>query len=469
MKTLRNILLSFVCWICMSSLVAQREQVSITGHQSDYATDSLCFYTYSDYLTKIQEPLARCKVAQDGRFQLTFKISSPTRIYAEIGAYRCQLLAEPGVNYEIVLPPKLIKTSAQLLNPFFEPLEYYVGIANQKPDDLNLLIYKLDQDIDSFLEVHQYELQVRKIMRPAFEHFKKKVFQQEGSTYLKDYRYYRFAQLDQFINPASKPELFRKHLLDRPVLIQNPAYMDFIHNEFKLIFGYYRQTLEDDSLLKAIQDADLKSLRHIMSRMENLTEASLRDFLLAMGLYDGFYAGHYSASEVISMMKLLEDDPTCPVVVKKLVGNMQTQITQLLPGYTPPGFALFDQDNHLTYLQEFEGKYVYLSFVSKDSYPFRQDLELLKLIQKEFDRNLEIVSITIDEDFDAFTAYMEKYGCNWIFLDLAGNQQLIKSYKARSIPTYFLIDPYGKIIRAPSLSPQEDFQNDFYSVLNRRD
>lgn len=465
----KRMILTLLGWFCMLHAFPQGGSVLLFGKAAEYAGDSLSFYTYTDYFVRNQEIVSVCKVAADGSFRAEFKLNKTTRIFAETGVYRGQIFAEPGKKYELKLPPKMEKTSPQLLNPFFQPIEYYFGIINQLPGDINQQVFTLDQSIDSFLEVHQYELLNRKQLKPAFESFRASVLQNPAKGYLETHRMYRIAQLEQFFYPASKKEIIRKYLKNYPVAIDNQAYCDFISAEFKLYFGLYKQTVSSDKLLTSIRDGNLNAVRDIVELQDNLQNATLRDLLISKGLYDGFIAGHYSSAEVIPLITLLSEDGECDLTIRRLAVNMIIQITTLLPNYPAPSFALPDQNKRYTYLEEYKGKYLYLSFVSKDSYPFRQDLELLKMLQKEFSRNLEIVSISVDPDFEGFVTMMEKQGCQWTFLQLGNQHDLIRKYKAKSIPSYYLIDPYGKIVRAPALSPQEDFQNEFYGILNKRD
>lgn len=456
-------LISLILFLLPMYSLSQLEKTVISGKHADYAGDSLTFYTYSDWLTRTEEKIAKVKVDAEGNFRFEPDQKGVFMIYTELGIYRGSLLVEAGKSYSIILPPLSKKTTAQQLNPFFQPIEIILGVSNEDPNSLFRQIDGVDNAIDSFIQVHQFDLQSKKAIRHSFNEFKKNRQTQVRHPYAINYQYYRIAQLEQFFYHYPKNDLINNFLASKPILVDNQAYMEFLHLEFR---NELSEVIPPQS--KAIKAKNLTEIRYKVDSALTITNPNFRDLWLIKGFYEGFLGGSYSAEEVISLLRILENDALTDPQLKQIAANSLRQITRLLPGYPAPGFNLADQSGFDFYLETFRGKYLYLSFVSKDSYAFRQDLEILKLLQKKFTRNLEVVTISVDEDFNAFLDFMEQQSCRWTFLNLNNQTSLLKLYKVRTLPTYYLIDPYGNVILAPAPSPQEDFENELFRILNRR-
>lgn len=441
----------------------QQGKTIISGKHTSYAGDTLIFYSYSDWLTRVDEKIATVPVDAEGNFRLELDKPGVFMLFTELGIYRGSLLAQAGKSYSVILPPLIKKTQAQQLNPFFQPVEIILGVNNEDANSVFRQIDGVDNAIDSFIQVHQFDLQSKKAIRQSFNQFKKTQQAKVEHKYALGYQDYRIAQLEQFFYHYPKKKLLEEFLLNKVVLYENQAYMDFLHLEFRN---------ELSSLLpgncEAMQSKNLGSIRNKVDSVLNNSDPVFRDLWIIKGLYDGFYDGSYRAAEVLPVLQVLETDPQLEIGLRRMVSNSIRQITTLLPGYPAPGFNLRDQSGFDFYLETFKGKYLYLSFVSKDSYVFRQDIEILKLLQKRFTRNLEIVTISVDEDFTAFLDYMDQQSCRWIFLNLDKQRDLLKQYKVRTFPSYYLIDPYGNVILAPAPSPQENFENELFRILNRR-
>jgi hypothetical protein len=442
---------------------SQSSITMVSGKNADYAGDSLKLYRYSDLLTRTEELVAACKPDLEGNFSFKINITGTYWVHLELGIYRGSLLIEEGKSYQIVLPPLTKKSQAQQLNPFFKPIDLSLGIINENPQSTSRQLDQIDTAIDSFIQVHQFDLQSKRGLRQSFGSFKKNILSEGKSGYALDYQEYRLAQLEQYFYHYNQSDLLEKFFLNKAILPHNQAYMDFLHLEFKNVLK-----LIVPAQSSPIQEKNLSLLRQRVDSALKATNPDFRDLWIVKGLYEGFYGGAYASSEVLPLLELMEKDLTCHTEIRTMASNAIHQITWLLPGYPAPGFNLRDQGGFDFYLETFRGKYLYLSFVSKESYSFRQDIEILKLIHKKFPRNLEVVSISVDENFNDFLEYMAKQSCQWTFLQLENQTQLMKKYKVRTLPTYYLIDPYGKILLAPAPSPQENFENEFYRILNKR-
>jgi hypothetical protein len=47
-------------------------------------------------------------------------------------------------------------------------------------------------------------------------------------------------------------------------------------------------------------------------------------------------------------------------------------------------------------------------------------------------------------------------------------KKIMEDYHVKALPSYFLIDPYGKIILSPCPGPDGNFESTFISILKER-
>jgi hypothetical protein len=81
----------------------------------EYAGSSFTFYSIPNFLTDKQEIVAQGVVSDKGEFKVEINVEYTIPIYSEFGIYKGWFVAEPGVSYDLILPPKTDNTST---NPY---------------------------------------------------------------------------------------------------------------------------------------------------------------------------------------------------------------------------------------------------------------------------------------------------------------------------------------------------------------
>jgi hypothetical protein len=89
------------------------------------------------------------------------------------------------------------------------------------------------------------------------------------------------------------------------------------------------------------------------------------------------------------------------------------------------------------------------------------------LYEKHKDR-LEIITVIVDNDDDVINGFLERSNYKWVFLHYGNQSSVIREYDVRAFPTYYLIDPEGKLAISPAPSPGEEFEARFFNLLRSR-
>ncbi len=117
------------------------------------------------------------------------------------------------------------------------------------------------------------------------------------------------------------------------------------------------------------------------------------------------------------------------------------------PGIEAPAFVLNDRDGNPVSLESLRGRYVLLDFWASWCKPCRASMPGLKeLYAKYHDKGFEILGISTDTQADAWKKAVEDDQTPWIHVVDETAVAVAKTYGVHAVPSFFLIDPEGKMI-----------------------
>ncbi len=127
-------------------------------------------------------------------------------------------------------------------------------------------------------------------------------------------------------------------------------------------------------------------------------------------------------------------------IIKKLSGRINTK-----RGGEAPDFIAKDIDGKIIALNKLHGRYVLLDFWASWCVPCMREMPEIKSIREKYSpKKLEIISITLEYDYNSFKAALEKIKPSWI--EIYNNRDLINKYVIAPIPQLYLIDRDGYVI-----------------------
>lgn len=150
---------------------------------------------------------------------------------------------------------------------------------------------------------------------------------------------------------------------------------------------------------------------------------------------------------------------------KAVLAEKVAEWKPIMPGMDAPVFNLPDLEGNMVSLKDFAGKYVYIDFWATWCGPCKVEIPVLDQLSKDYaDKNIEIISISVDRDKQAWIDMITEDKPGW--LQLHDGVNLNDEYLVKYIPTFVLIDRDGKIMnpRAPRPSSGEELTNLFDSL-----
>jgi peroxiredoxin len=288
------------------------------------------------------------------------------------------------------------------------------------------------------------------------------------NEFFRTYREYKYAWLKFVSYMRDWRYMSREYFDGHAVAYENPAYMDLFNQMFTNFLKFYMNTREGERIYSdiALSKSPVKA-KQTLSNSLAITNDTLQEMVLLKGIHDALYDCYFTTSSLLIALDSIK--ATTKIQQHKQIAQdikLKNQVTRV--GSMAPEFCLADTAGVYRSVDEYKGRYVYLNFVTIDSYACVQDLEQLKLLNEKTKGVMDVISISIDEDFDSVKKFFKRNGYNWTLLDTKGDMSVVESYKVKVYPSYFLIDVDGTLCMSPATSPSEGFESRFKQLFQSR-
>ncbi len=489
----RNLLIYF----CTFFLSGAAQNVTISGLALHQRHAEIAIYTYDDLITYYRTQQDKDTIDMFGKFSLSVSINKPQLVIIKVGNQFGRIYLQPDFVYGIKIPAR----DSTLFLPPGKEEEMDISIVGDSTE-LNARIIEFNNRLDEFWEDFYFRsvkkfshLQLDSLHRVKkkngtvqtlswsdnlsgsllkFVHRDLDSFQFEMMSryrmvrlqYFQTYIDYSFAILNS--NTGRHPNFLAKHyLVERPIAYHNYEYMEF----FNLFFTQYLQkhsTGKSGNLMyDAIQtQGDFKHLNELMKGDPALKSDSLRELVAIKGLFELYFTPHYKKESIKSMLVQAEH-LTNNQEHRLIISNMLRNINNLQSGASAPDLFLTDQKGESYRLLEPPLRYIYLGFFSPWSTTCMEQLKKEEQLFRIFGKQVNFVSVCIARDSLQFKEFMRKHPfVRWQVLFAREGSEKIRDYNILSVPSYYLINPQGKIIQSPALAPDEGIEEKFYKIFN---
>ncbi len=450
----------------------------LEGVATDYAGTSIEFFTYSNQIAYSEKSLGTAKVSSDGKFTVSLEIKNPQLVFAHCGVYFLFIYVEPNTKYTIILPPKQDKKPDEKLNPYFEEKQVHLivrecsknGKSVDPQEELNFYIRSFDDYYGPYMAKYALNVATNKEMSDRDSTILKisNIFPNKDNRFYNDYKNYKIGFLQLMSLQNKSRGISNKYFLDKPILYNNPAYTELFNQVYEKYLVYFGRTPKGKVIYDDINlNKSYSSLKNTLSQDNVLNNDSLKEFVILKGLHDGFYATDFSRGALLNILDSLIH--STKVSEHREIGlEIRDKVTRLLTGYSPPNFQLYDQDGKLKSLSDFKGKYTYIMFCTTQNYACITEFEQVKKLYQKHSDKLNIITVLADENFADSQKFIKGKQLPWVFLHYGNHPQILKEYDIRAFPTYFLINPEGKMAISPAPSPAENFEMTLFKEMRAK-
>ncbi len=134
-----------------------------------------------------------------------------------------------------------------------------------------------------------------------------------------------------------------------------------------------------------------------------------------------------------------------------------------LTGQLAPNFTLKTLNGRRVSLKDFRGKVVLINFWATWCPPCREELPLFEKIYEKY-KDKGFVILAVNTDPENLKDFLKSFGVKFTFPILLGNDKVLDLYPIRGLPTSFLIDKNGKIVKV-RLGIYRELEDDLKKLL----
>ncbi|MRX71050.1 thiol-disulfide oxidoreductase ResA [Bacillus lacus] len=133
-----------------------------------------------------------------------------------------------------------------------------------------------------------------------------------------------------------------------------------------------------------------------------------------------------------------------------LYTNFFTNKEIVKAGGTAPDFLLTDLNGNTHQLSDYRGKGVFLNFWGTWCEPCKREMPYMENQYQHYrQKGVEVLAVNIAESNLSVQNFADEYGLNFpIVLDK--DRQVLNAYGVKPLPTTFLIDKDGKVVKVHS-------------------
>lgn len=436
------------------------KEVRFYGDAPAYKGLSIVFESVSNYIIPLSSPIITMPINDDGDFDFIFPLSEPAYIFADLGRFRASIYIEPGKEYELVFPPFEARSDAERLNPHFSFEEVALGIANPESRDLNRNIIEFDAEFD-----YLHAQNAIRLFTNSDTALAAKLEQELDRKYsyshpiFEQHKTLSFLRLRQTASRQQNRDIIAE-LGSLPVRLM-PAYWKLFNSLFKGFYPYgFKDSIQTAISGQVSNHGSFDSIVDIAMGDTLFRKRELTELVILNGLYEAFYNKTVPENTILAVLQNAALTSSTPLS-KAMALDMYAKTSMLRPGSEAPGFSLLNSKRREKSLSDYRGKFVYLNFIHTENYACQKDMLILEQFYKSMRRELEIVTIVMDEDFEAMENFTEANSYKWDFLHFGSYPQLSELYNLQALPSYYLINPEGTLSLSPAPAPEENFQERF--------
>ncbi len=425
---------------------------------------------YAEQIAYAREEIADTTIDEDGLFYFSFRAYEPIYVFYRIDHARMGHYVEPGNNYRIVFEPVGFDTLDDRQNPYLNPWHFDFKLYNEEEqDNLNKAISAFNNIFDDFLLEH-FSGVVRRRLNKPFENFRDhtdSLFQVEISEYpfFKDYYEYKYALYYRIANIKTPLSLFDDYIINRPVLYNNPQYMDFFNTVFdKYLIAGSRNITVNDLLTTVNRHGSYYALMDSLGKDTILRNEVLRELVMLKSLKDMYYHHDFSKRNVSSIIQYVHHHSKFPEH-RNIAGNIINNFEHLEKGFPAPALELQGKSGEVISLDKFRGNFVLLNFWSTWCVPCLAEFSVMEELHEEHNERIAFVSVSVDRNEGEYTRFVNESNYPWKFFHFNDNFRMFDMYEVYRLPLYVLIDPQGNIVENVAPFPSRGLDRRIARIL----
>ncbi len=436
--------------------------LKISGTAKDFEGKYVRLYAIDDFISYKEVKMDVTKIGPEGKFELNAYLIKSALIKIKIEDKTLDLIVFPDFHLKLNLTYDEEENQNRLYDKNLD-----VEILEESDRGINNLIFAYQKEQAIFLEEHHAEL-VTKKMVPLVQEFSKEMTLKyiDSPDSFKLYLEYDLASLEDAVLGSEK-KLFSSHILDRPVLYGNLAYMKFFTQFYQERFIQISQGKKGFEMLSAVNGSQsYDKMMSLVKEHEFAGNDTTAQLFAILGLKEVYGDETFKKDKVMSMLRTTESRSLNPENAR-ICKNIISELKFLKKGQDAPDFSLKNSEGEVVHLSASKNKVVLLFFWSANSNTCLRDFEFVKEYNEKYSDRLEVIAINMDEKKVKALKFIAENELKMTQLFKDDQYDLIDKYRLYSTPTYALLGKDQKIVRYPAPRPEENLEGEIYRLISK--
>jgi hypothetical protein len=183
----------------------------------------------------------------------------------------------------------------------------------------------------------------------------------------------------------------------------------------------------------------------------------LAHWVLLKSMKDAYYSGNFSRASILKMLDQVKELGWSSYE-QKTAQIIREKLTYLASGTDAPIIKLKDFAGHPVHFTDYPNKYIYLHFTDPKNSICRQHLDKLKIIATHYPSNIVIINVIPSQS-------NFKNESDWAGIFVTTDNNLVATYKVKTVPNSFLIGKDGKLLLSPAPNPIDGLDRQLGQIL----
>lgn len=445
------ILLFVVC--CLTGGVASgqaRVNVEVKGVMEGVEGKRVELCGYSDMLTCREVLLDSCCVGKDGTFSLGCYVNYPRLVFLQVENYSQSFYVEAGRKYQVYIPD-FDWAQDERRNVFLDPVALPVEFLGVDSTELNVRILRFEERLDSFVVANRERLDFRYRPERKVVREMEKMMGAESDGFFERYVRFKVLEMELDMRLVSRKSLVEKYVSEEPIRYYDENYMRFFLALYDHAISQGTKKIGKHRLVEWVREGNLDAYLDSIGLDPLLRNEQVRELVALEALKEMLHDGDYDRESVMRMTAML-GERTKFAEHKVLAERLQLAAhgLQLAEGGQSLRFELPDVERKKVNLDDFRGKWVYVSFVRVGDPNSLKEIETMAHFRDTVysGGNVEMVSVVCDREFQKMYHFLKSSRrgakCRWTWLHFDGDYRMLERWGVTCYPMFVLIDPQGR-------------------------
>jgi hypothetical protein len=257
--------------------------------------------------------------------------------------------------------------------------------------------------------------------------------------------------------------IIEEYFIGQPILYYHPEYSTMFDKLFTKFLQYSTQQVDGQKTGIMINTGSYDQLIDWLT-IDLKYDMPLSEAIILIGIKPLFYSKKFNSVGIYNILQRIMDKsqvPTHRETAKKLFN----ELARTMYGSVAPELSILDINGKMLTWENFQGKFVYVGFTRTDNEKFPVHKDLIKTFYERFKDDLAFLIILEDDDIEKNAELLKATGFEWTIGRGVTRREIFQDFNIRMTPTYFLIDPQGKMAGSQAAWPDENFDITFSNTL----